>query len=48
MHQKERQDFDDGANALLSLYGEEVKTHDEDQFGRVAKDMGGVLLFVRV
>ena len=48
IHQKERRDFDDGANALWSLYGEEVKTHDESRFESVAKDMDGVLVFVRV
>ena len=46
--QKERRDFDDGANALWSLYGEEVKTHDEARFESMAKDMDGVLVFVRV
>ena len=44
---KERQDFDDGANALWTLYGEEAKTHDEARFVSLAKDMDGVLLFVR-
>ena len=48
MDQKERRDFDDGANALWSLYGEEVKTHDESRFESVAKDMDGVLVFVSV
>ena len=46
--QKERRDFDDGANALWSLYGKEAKTHDEARFESVAKDMDGVLVFVRV
>ena len=46
--QKERRDFDDGANALWSLYGKEAKTHDEARFKSVAKDMDGVLVFVRV
>ena len=45
---KERLDFDDGANALWSLYGKEAKTHDEACFVSLAKDMDGVLLFVRV
>ena len=45
---KERRDFDDGANALWSLYGKEAKTHDEARFLSLAADMDGVLLFVRV
>ena len=44
----ERRDFDDGANALWSLYGKEAKTHDEARFVSLAADMDGVLLFVRV
>ena len=46
--QKEPRDFDDGANALWTLYGKEAKTHDEARFESVAKDMDGVLVFVRV
>jgi hypothetical protein len=46
--QKYRRDFDDGANALWSLYGKEAKTHDEARFLSLAADMDGVLLFVRV
>jgi hypothetical protein len=46
--QEERRDFDDGANALWSLYGKEAKTHDEARFVSLAADMDGVLLFVRV
>ncbi|KAI9432853.1 hypothetical protein H4582DRAFT_1036346 [Lactarius indigo] len=42
---KERRDFDDGANALWSLYGKEAKTHDEAQIVSLADDMDGVLLF---
>ena len=45
---KERKDFDDGANALWSLYGKGAKTHDEARFLSLAADMDGVLLFVRV
>jgi hypothetical protein len=41
-------DFDDGANALWSLYGKEAKTHDDAHFTSLAADMDGVLLFVRV
>lgn len=44
---KERRDFDDGANALWSLYGKEAKAHDEARFVSLASDMDGVLLFVR-
>ena len=40
-------DFDDGANALWSLYGKEAKTHDEAHFQSQAKDMDSVLIFVR-
>ena len=43
-----RRDFDDGANALWSLYGKEAKTHDEARFLSLAADMDGVLLFVCV
>lgn len=46
--QKKRRDFDDGANALWTLYGKEAKTHDEARFESVAKDMDGVLVFVSV
>jgi hypothetical protein len=46
--QKVHRDFDDGANALWSLYGKEAKTHDEARFVSLAADMDGVLLFVRV
>lgn len=42
---KERRDFDDGANALWSLYGKEAKTHDEARFLSLKADMDGVLLF---
>ncbi|KAF8270237.1 hypothetical protein EI94DRAFT_1723139, partial [Lactarius quietus] len=40
--QKER-DFDDGANALWSLYGKGAKSHDEARFLSLAADMDGVL-----
>ena len=46
--QKERRDFDDGANALWSLYWKEVKTHDEARVENVAKITDGVLVFVRI
>lgn len=46
--QKEPRDFDDGANALWTLYGKEAKTHDEARVESVAKDMGGILTFVRI
>lgn len=45
---KELRDFDDGANALWSLFGKEAKTHDEARISSLAADMDGVLLFVRV
>ncbi|KAF8262934.1 hypothetical protein EI94DRAFT_640160 [Lactarius quietus] len=43
--QKERKDFDDGANPLWSLYGTVAKTHDQARFSSLAEDMEGVLLF---
>ena len=43
-----RGDFDDGANALWSLYGKEAKTHDEAEFLSLAANMDGVPTFVRV
>jgi hypothetical protein len=48
LYQEERRDFDDGANALWSLYGKEAKSHDEARFLSLAADMDGVLLFVSV
>ena len=45
---KERRDFDDGANALWSLYGKEAQTHDEARFQSLAADMSGIVLFVRL
>ena len=46
--QKEYRDFDDAANPLWRLYWKEAKTHDEARFESVAKNMDGVLVFVRV
>jgi hypothetical protein len=46
--QKERRDFDDGANALWSLYGKEAKTYDEARIQSLAADMDGIPTFVRV
>lgn len=43
----ERRDFDDGANAIWSLYGKVAQTHDEAHVQSLAKDMDGVLIFVR-
>jgi hypothetical protein len=40
-----RRDFDDGANALWSLYGKEAKTHDEARIQRLAADMDGIPTF---
>ena len=42
----ERKDFDDGANALWTLYGEEAQSHDEARFQSLADDMNGVPTFV--
>ncbi|KAH8989938.1 hypothetical protein EDB86DRAFT_2831423 [Lactarius hatsudake] len=40
-----RKDFDDGANALWNLYGEEAQIHDEARFESLAADMSGVPTF---
>jgi hypothetical protein len=45
---KQRQDFDDGANDLWSLYGKEAQIYDESRIKTLKGDMGGVLIFVRV
>jgi hypothetical protein len=44
----EHRDFDDGANALWSLYGKEAKTHDEARIQRLAADMDGIPTFVSI
>lgn len=44
----ERGDFDDGANALWSLYGKEAQAHDETLFQSLSADMDGVPTFVRI
>ena len=41
-----RQDFDDSANELWSLYGKEAKIHDKEWIKALKEDMGGVLIFV--
>ncbi|KAI9431476.1 hypothetical protein H4582DRAFT_2084949 [Lactarius indigo] len=43
--QSERKDFDDGANALWSLYGEEARTYDEALFQGILAEMNGVPTF---
>ncbi|KAH9029916.1 hypothetical protein EDB85DRAFT_1866836, partial [Lactarius pseudohatsudake] len=43
--QSERRDFDDGANALWSLYGKEAQTHDEALFQGMLADMNGIPTF---
>ncbi|KAH9059232.1 hypothetical protein EDB87DRAFT_820539 [Lactarius vividus] len=43
----EYEDFDDGANALWSLYGKEAQIHDKARFESLAADMNGVPTFVR-
>lgn len=45
---KQRQDFDDGANDIWSLYGKEAQIYDESRIKTLKGDMGGVLIFVRV
>ena len=42
-----RQDFDEDANDLWSLYGKEAKSHDEARIETLKDDMDGVLIFVR-
>ena len=41
-------DFDDSTNALWTLYGKEVKSHDEACIETLKDDMDGVLIFVRL
>ena len=43
---RQRQDFDDSANDLWSLYGKEAKSHDEARINTLKDDMDGVLIFV--
>ena len=43
---KQRQDLDDSANDLWSLYGKEAKSHDEIRMNTLKDDMDGVLIFV--
>ncbi|KAI9431474.1 hypothetical protein H4582DRAFT_1238946 [Lactarius indigo] len=45
--QSERKDFDDGANALWSLYNKEGQTHDEALFQGLLADMSGIPTFMR-
>ena len=45
---KQRQDFDDGANDLWSLYGKEAQIYDESRIKTLKSDMGGILIFVLV
>jgi hypothetical protein len=39
-------DFDDGANALWTLYGKEAKSHDQSRIQTLKEDMDVVLIFV--
>jgi Family of unknown function (DUF6535) len=43
---EERQDFDDSADDLWSVYGKEAKSHDDDRIEALKDDMDGVLIFV--
>jgi hypothetical protein len=43
---EEREDFDDSANPLWSLYQKEAKNRDEAQILTLKDDMDGVLIFV--
>ncbi len=44
---EQRQDFDDSADDLWSLYGKQAKCHDEAWAKALKEDMDGVLIFVR-
>jgi Family of unknown function (DUF6535) len=44
---KQRQDFDEDANDLWSLYGKEAKSHDEEWIKVLKEDMDAILIFVR-
>jgi hypothetical protein len=47
-HQPETgRDFDDSANALWKLYGQEAKNYDHATIKDIKSDMGGLLIFVR-
>lgn len=43
---EERQDFDDSANKLWSLYGKEAESHDKARIETLKDDMDSVLIFV--
>jgi hypothetical protein len=43
---EQRQDFDEDANDLWSLYGKEAKSHDGALIETLRGDMDGVLIFV--
>jgi hypothetical protein len=43
-----RHDFDNGANALWSLYEKEVESVDKVRIQALKDDMDGVLIFVRI
>ena len=41
-----RQDFDDSADELWSLYGKEAKNHDEEWIKVLKEDMDVIFIFV--
>src|SRR6266567_3050573 len=43
---KQRQDFDEDANDLWSLYGKEAKSHDEEWVKALKEDIDTALIFV--
>jgi hypothetical protein len=43
---EQRQNFDEDANDLWSLYGKEAKSYDEARIETLKGDMDGVLIFV--
>jgi hypothetical protein len=43
---EQRQNFDEDANDLWSLYGKEAKSHDEEWIKVLKEDMDAILIFV--
>ena len=44
---EQREDFDEDADGLWSLYGKEAKSHDEEWIKVLKEDMDAILIFVR-
>jgi hypothetical protein len=43
-----QRDFDDGANTLWTLYGNEAEDFDKNHIQTLKDDMNNILLFVRL